>query len=136
MVYLDSNVFVYAVTHDPSQNKKAREAVSILTTVEESRVRGVTSFLTWDELSWVVRKLEGREAGIRAGAALLKMQNLILLSVNLTVMLKAQELLERYSLRPRDAIHVSTALIAGEREIVSEDADLDVVREISRRPLG
>ncbi|MDA4130622.1 MAG: type II toxin-antitoxin system VapC family toxin [Thaumarchaeota archaeon] len=136
MVYLDSIVFVYAVTHDPTRNKKAKEAVNILRGLEEGRgARGVTSFLTWDELSWVVRKLEGREAGIRAGSALLKMQNLVLLTVNLTVVLRAQELLERYSLSPRDAIHVSTALIAGEREIVSEDADLDVVQEISGRPL-
>src|ERR1700730_16583649 len=129
MVYLDSNVFVYAVTHDQARNKKAKEASRILRGVEENGARAVTSLLTWDELSWVVRKLHGREAGVRASAVLLKMQNLVLLTVNLTVILRAQELLERYSLAPRDAIHVSTALIAGEREIVSEDADLDTVRE-------
>src|SRR5579871_3685020 len=136
MVYLDSSVFVYAVTHDPTKNKKAKEAVNLLTAVEEGRTRGVTSILTWDELSWVVRKLEGREAALRAGAALLRIQNLVLYPTTLTVVLKAQELAERYSLAPRDAIHVSTGLITGEREIVTEDADFDDVREISRHPLG
>ncbi|MBI3022213.1 MAG: type II toxin-antitoxin system VapC family toxin [Thaumarchaeota archaeon] len=136
MVYLDSNVFVYAVTHDPASNKKAKKAISILRDVEESRTRGVTSLLTWDELAWVVSRLEGREAGIRAGATFLKLQNLTLLAVSLSMMIRAQELIERYQLKPRDAIHVSTALTAGEREIISDDAELDIVREIRRRPLG
>ena len=136
MVYLDSNVFVYAVTHDPSKSKKASRAIGILREVEEGRLRGVTSLLTWDELAWVVWKLEGREAGVRAGAAFLKLQNLLLLPPSLSVMVRAQELVERYQLKPRDAIHVSTALTAAEREIVSDDAELDVVKEIKRRALG
>jgi len=134
-VYLDSNVFVYAVTHDPAKSKKAKRALGILRGVEEGRTKGVTSLLTWGELAWVVWKLKGRDAGIRAGAAFLKVQNLSLLAVNLTVMVRAQELAERYQLRPRDAIHVSTALTSAEREIVSEDAELDVVKEIRRHPL-
>ena len=136
MVYLDSNVFVYAVTHDRARSGKAKRAISILRDVEDGKTRGVTSLLTWDELAWVVWRLEGREAGIRAGAAFLKLQNLSLLTVGLPVMLRAQELVDRYQLKPRDAIHVSTALTAGEREIISEDAELDIVREIIRRPLS
>ena len=96
----------------------------------------MTSLLTWDELSWVVRKIEGMEAGLTAGATFLKLQNLSLLAVNLSVILRAQELIDKYQLKPRDAIHVSTALSAGEREMISDDAELDVVREIKRRPLG
>lgn len=136
MVYLDANVIVYAVTHDPAKYKKAKEAIRVLRDIEEGKRRGVTSLLTWDEVSWVVWKLEGREAAIKAGSALLKLQNLNLISVNLSVMLRAQELLERYQLKPRDAIHVSTALLAAEREIISDDSDLDVVREITRVSLG
>jgi predicted nucleic acid-binding protein len=135
MVYLDSNVFVYAVTHDPDRSEKAKKAIGILRNVEEGRTRGVTSLLSWDELTWVVWKLEGWEAGIRAGAAFLKLQNLSLLTINLSVMLRAQELIERYQLKPRDAVHVSTALTAGEREIISEDSELEVVKEIRRQPL-
>ncbi|MGI0081194.1 MAG: type II toxin-antitoxin system VapC family toxin, partial [Nitrososphaerales archaeon] len=70
-----------------------------------------------------------------AGLAFLKLRNLSLLTASLEVMLRAQELTERYELKPRDAIHVSTALTAGEREIVSSDAELDVVKEIRRRSL-
>ena len=63
MVYLDSNVFVYAVTHDPSKNKKAEDALAVLRNIEESKIKGVTSLLTWDELVWVV--LEARRTRIR-----------------------------------------------------------------------
>ncbi len=135
MAYLDANVFVYAATHDPAKSGKAKKSISILRDVEEGQIRGVTSFLTWDEVVWVVWKLGGREAAIMAGARFLKLQNLSLVPVNLSVMVRAQELIERYQLKPRDSIHVSTALIAGEREIISEDAELDVIKEIRRQSL-
>ena len=136
MVYLDSNVFVYAVIHDPTRYTKARKAIDILQSVEEGETQAVTSFLAWDELVWVVWKLEGREAGTRAGSALLNLENLTLMPVSSSVMIRAQELIERYPLKPRDSIHVATALIAGDKEVVSDDAELDVVREIKRRPLA
>jgi hypothetical protein len=124
------------VTHDPARSEKARNAIRVLREIEENRTKGVTSLLTWDELAWVVWKLEGREAGRQAGATFLKLRNLSLLTVNISVMLRAQELMERYPLKPRDAIHVATAITAGEREIISDDAELDIVREIERRPLA
>ena len=135
MVYIDSNVFVYAVTYDPATNPKARRAIRVLKEVEGGQKRGETSLLTWDEVTWVVWKLKGYETGTKAGAALLKLRNLILLPVNSSVMVKAQQLVDVYQLKPRDAIHVSSALLAGEREVVSDDSELDVVREIARLPL-
>lgn len=135
MVYLDSNVFVFAVTHDQTRYSKAKKAIAFLRSVEDGDIKGATSFLTWDELTWVVWKLEGRDAGIRSGEALLKLDNLALLPVNLSVMHRAQELIERYQLKPRDSIHVASALMSGEKEIVSDDADLDSVREIKRLAL-
>lgn len=136
MVYLDSNVFVYAVTHDPARYGKAKKAIAFLRSIEEGEIEGATSFLTWDELTWVVWKLEGRDAGVRSGEALLKLDNLALLPVNFSVMHKAQELIERYQLKPRDSIHVASALMSGEKEIISDDAELDSVREIKRRSLN
>lgn len=133
---MDSNVFVYAVTHDPDKNAKARQAIEILKQVEEGQIRGVTSMLTWDELCWVVWRLRGREAGVRAGAAFLRLQNLSFHAVNTQVILRAQELVERYQLKPRDAIHVSTALTVGEKEIISDDSELDEVNEVTRRALN
>jgi predicted nucleic acid-binding protein len=136
MVYLDSNVFVYAVTHDPARYGKAKKAIAFLRSIEEGEIEGATSFLTWDELTWVVWKLEGTDAGVRSGEALLKLDNLSLLPVNFSVMHKAQELIDKYQLKPRDSIHVASALMSGEKEIISDDAELDSVREIKRHSLN
>lgn len=135
MVYLDANLFVYAITHDPSEHPKARAATAILARMVTGELRAVTSFLTWDEVVWVVWRLTGLENAIRAGRALLTLRNLNFIKVDLQIILKSQELVAKYGLKPRDAIHAATALVEGEREIVSDDKELDVVREIRRIPL-
>jgi hypothetical protein len=135
VVYLDANLFVYAITHDPSEHPKARAATAILARMVTGELRAVTSFLTWDEVVWVVWRLTGLENAIRAGRALLTLRNLNFIKVDLQIILKSQELVAKYGLKPRDAIHAATALVEGEREIVSDDKELDVVREIRRIPL-
>ena len=54
MVYVDSNVFVYAVTHDLTRSPKARRAVRVLKDIEGGQKEEATSLLTWDEATWVV----------------------------------------------------------------------------------
>jgi len=135
MVYLDSNVFLYAILYDESSNPKSRRAADILREVEDGKVRGFSSLLTWDEVVWVVWKLSGYEYALKAGASMLRIPNMTYVGVDERVILRAQDLVERHRLRPRDAIHVSTAMLIGEKEMVSDDADLDGVREVERTPL-
>jgi predicted nucleic acid-binding protein len=135
LVYLDSSVFLYAVLCDVSLNPKAGRAVGILREVERGKVRGFSSLLTWDEVTWVVWKIHGYEYALRAGASLLRVPDLAFVGVDEKVVLRAQDLVERYRLRPRDAVHVSTAMLLGEREMVSDDADLDSVKDIKRTAL-
>jgi predicted nucleic acid-binding protein len=135
MVYLDSNVFLYTLLHDGSSNPKAQRAADILRGVEDGKARGFSSLLTWDEVVWVVWRLSGYEYALKAGASILRIPNMTFVGVDERVILRAQDLVERHRLRPRDAIHASTAMLVGEREIVSDDADFDGVRDISRVPL-
>jgi len=135
MVYLDSNVFLYTILHDGSSNPKARRAADILRGVEEGKVKGFSSLLTWDEVVWVVWRLSGYEYALRAGMSMLRIQNMVYVGVDERVILRAQDLMGRHRLRPRDAIHASTAMLVGERELVSDDADFDGVRDIERTPL-
>ena len=135
MVYLDSNVFLYAILHDGSSNPKSRRAADILRGVEDGKVRGFSSLLTWDEVVWVVWRLSGYEYALKAGASMLRIPNMVFVGVDERVILRAQDLVERHGLRPRDAIHVSTAMLVGERELVSDDADFDGVRDVERTPL-
>jgi len=135
MVYLDSNVFLYAILYDQASNPKARKAANILRSIEEGKTKGVTSLLTWDEVVWVVWKLIGYEYALKASASMLRMPHMSFVDVNERIISRAHDLVERYKLKPRDAIHVSTALLVGEREIVSDDAEFDAVKGIERMSL-
>jgi predicted nucleic acid-binding protein len=44
-------------------------------------------------------------------------------------------LLERYDLKPRDSIHLASALSRKIKKVISDDRDLDKVTEIERIPL-
>ncbi|MGQ9468808.1 MAG: type II toxin-antitoxin system VapC family toxin [Nitrososphaerales archaeon] len=135
MVYLDSNVSLYTILYDPRINPKAKRAVSVLSSVEEGKIKGTSSLLTWDEVVWVVWKLVGYEYALKASASMLKVPNMNFFGVNEKTILKANDLVERYKLKPRDAIHISTALLIGEKEIMSDDEEFDVVKGIKRIPL-
>lgn len=132
MVYLDSNIFFYTILYDPKLNPKAKKAVSVLNSVEEGRIKGTISLLTWDEVAWAVWKLVGYEYALKASTSILRMTNMNFFGVNERIILKAHELVERYKLKPRDAIHMSTALMIGEKEIMSDDEEFDVVKGIKR----
>lgn len=135
MVYLDSNVFLYPILYDESSNPKSKRAANILRGVEEGKIKGFSSLLTWDEVVWVVWKLSGYEYALRASASMLRIRNMAFVSIDERIILRAHDLVERHRLKPRDAIHVSTALLIGEREMVSDDADFDGVNDVVRTPL-
>jgi len=135
VVYLDSNVFIYPLIYDLDAEPKAKASRNLLSDVVNGRVRGVTSTLTWDEVVWVVWKVIGYDEAVRAGAALLTLPNTDFMDVTPLTLMKAQGLIDKYGLKPRDSIHVATAILAKEPEVVSDDEELDVVKEIRRVPL-
>lgn len=132
MKYVDSNVFIYPVIYDEKTEKLSVEAKKILVKIAEGDLEAATSFLTWDEVVWVVRKVIDKKSAIKEGEKFLQFPKLEMLEINKNVILKAQDLIDRYKLRPRDAIHVASALENGIKEIISDDPDLDVVKEITR----
>lgn len=135
MVYLDSNVFLYPLVYDERAEPKAKAAARVLRDVTGGRVKGVSSALTWDEVVWVVWRVVGYDEAVKAGSRLLSLSNVEFVEVSDLVLVKAQALVEKYGLKPRDSIHVATALLVREVEVVSDDEELDRVREIKRIPL-
>ncbi len=95
-----------------------------------------TDTLTWDEVVWVVWRVAGHQAAIRQGSALLSLPNLRLLNVDEKSVLKAQEILEKYNLAPRDSLHIGVTFSNNITRILSEDPDLDKVHEIRRTSLA
>lgn len=131
MKYVDANVFVYPVIYDESKVKEARLAKRVLLRIAKGEIEACTASLTWDELVWVVRRFCGASMAEEEGRRFLRFPNLKILGVN-GVLEEAQRVLERYGLRPRDAIHVACALKNRVREIVSDDEELDKIKELKR----
>jgi len=130
-MYLDANFFIFAKFSEERKGMRARE---ILQSIISGR-RAVTSVLAIDEAMWVLRK-EGWNTVLRAFVEeIYGMRNLDVREVPALVPLRALDFIERYNLRPRDAFHVAIMEEFGMNEIVTDDADFDKVKTITRIPL-
>jgi len=129
MIYLDSNAFIWANLYNDKKAEKVRKLMERIITGNEF---SATSTLTFDEVFWIVKKERNFDIAMESIKAFLEMRNLIFLEVNDTVIWRAYNLMDEYGLDPRDAIHVACALVNGIHTIVSEDDDLDKVKEIKR----
>lgn len=133
-VYTDANVFILPAIYGDSG--RGAKATDILRKIETGQLSAYTSCLTWDEVVWVVLKTLGKADSIESGKKLMRFPNLRFVEVSESVIAKSQSLIEKYQLKPRDAIHCSSAISKGISVFVSDDRDFDIVQEIKRTPLG
>ena len=131
MIYLDSNVFIYATLNTKEPGEKAR---SLLLKIQQGEEKAETSAITFDELFWVIRKLDF-EAALEACQALLNFPNLEIISADRDLALLALQIIKKYHLSPRDAIHAATAIEAKAEAVVSTDNHFDKIKELTRRAL-
>jgi uncharacterized protein len=136
MPYIDANVFLYSILYKEEQEPKVKYVRQILQSIEKGELSAYTSTLTWDEVVWIVRKEMGKDEAISQGQKLLGFSNLQWIIVDENILFQAQVLMNKYNLHPRDSIHVASALSRKITIIISEDSDIDRVKEIKRTPLG
>ena len=132
MKYIDSNVFILPIVYDTKVENKAESAKNILIKIADGDLNAATSFLTWDEIVWTVRKLMNPKIAAKEGEKFLQFPNLELLEVKKNVIDKAQGIVNKYGIKPRDAIHVASAIENGIKEIISDDSDMGKIKEITR----
>lgn len=132
MIYLDSNIFIYPLSGNDS---KSGTCAAILDKVSKGEQVAGTSVLTWDEVQHSLKKIIGRENAVTSSAILIKLPNLTLLKTDNSTIAKAQELTEKYTLDPRDAIHAATAILNNCTEFVSDDPDFDKIKELKRKKI-
>jgi predicted nucleic acid-binding protein len=131
MLYLDSNVFIYAAINTKDLGENAR---ALLQKIQQGEIRAKTSALTFDEVFWAVRKHDV-EAAFEACQALLNFPNLDIVPVDRELVIFALQLIKEHHLAPRDAIHAATAIAGKANAIVSTDAHFDKIEELKRRTL-
>jgi predicted nucleic acid-binding protein len=135
MPYIDANVFIFPILYEEEQEPKVKHSKQILQSIEKGELSAYTSTLTWDEVVWIVRKAMGRAEAISQGQKLLGFLNLHWIIVDENILSQAQSLMNKYNLHPRDAVHVASAINRKIVSIISDDLDIDQVKEINRTPL-
>jgi len=131
-LYIDSNIFIYPAIYDPNVIEEAARAKAKLLEIASGTIEGYTSALTWDEVTWVVRRLFGSKQASAQGASFLKFPNLTLLKADAEVLFQAQSIIEEFEVKPRDAIHAASAMLNRIRQILSYDKDFDAIPTLSR----
>jgi len=124
--YIDANIFIQGIIREDNNSKE------IVLKIANNEFIGVTSVLSWDEIVFIVRKFLGNDIAKREGYKFFRLPNIIFVDAKKEVIMKAQKLIEKYDLKPRDAIHAATALNLNIREIISEDDDFDKIKELKR----
>lgn len=109
--------------------KRQRE---FLLKIAKGKIEAYTASITWDEIAWTTRKLFGAESSFDESRKFLNFPNMRILAVKKITVTLAQDLAEKYRLKPRDAIHAATAMEKGITSIVSYDRDFDQVKELTR----
>lgn len=129
MYYCDSNLFIRPTI---SSEPKAERAARILRALVRGQIEGLTSSLTVDEVLWVTWKVAGKEKGTRAAEIVLSLPGLRVVDTKVSDVRRAIELVKKYDLKPRDAIHAACSLNHGVFTIISDDLDFDVMDELGR----
>ena len=132
MIYIDSNIFVYAVL---DQEQKGISARKLLQQVQDGKQKAATCALTLNETMWVIRKQRSVEDSILASEALLTL-NLTFLPVNKDTLLETVHLTKTSNLKPNDATHLASMKLAGITTLISEDKDFDTIKDIKRIDLS
>ncbi len=131
VLYLDANVFIYAIINTEELGEKAR---SLLGKIQQGEEKAETSALTFDEVFWAIKK-HNLELAFTAAEAMLNFSNLEIVSADKEVVRSALEIIKEYHLAPRDAIHAATAIAEKVDFIVSTDYHFDRVKELKWKKL-
>lgn len=121
MIYLDVNIFLYPVLYE--NEKIAKKCKEILVKIASGKINAYTSCLSWDEFVWVISKTLGRKVAVEEGKKLILFPNLRWIEINESIILKAQEIMEKFNLKPRDSIHIASA-VKHCRKMVTLDKEL------------
>lgn len=131
VAYFDTGVFVTPILRNRSESVVSK-CLEWQRLMKAGTVRAITSYLTWDEVTYLVRRHISSDAAAQTGRKLLSLENLEFAPVDGNVMEVAQMVFERWRTKPRDAIHASSALIKAAGTIVTLDVSDSDYRRLRR----
>jgi len=129
MKYLDANFFIFALLDNTKVGENTRQ---LQQKIIEGQYSAVTSSLTLDEILWVLVRNNRKELISEVIDDIYHMPNLTIVATSTAAPRAAVKYIQKYNLKPRDAIHLAVMEELKIKEIVSDDADFDKVRGIKR----
>lgn len=126
--YIDSNIFLYPVLYQGLPEVEL--ARKVLVAIENKEITAYTSTLTWDEVSYVTEKLLGKTDAIEVGKKFINFPYLRFIPADDEIIRMSQLFREKYNLKPRDSIHLSSAIKRQIKKIVTDDRDFGDIKEI------
>src|SRR6266498_965571 len=96
----------------------------VFDTLAAGGIRAVTSVITLMEIAVLPIRRDRRDLADGYEAYLLEYPNLTIVDVDRTITRRAAELRAAHRLRPADALHAATALVAGANYFLTNDRTL------------
>lgn len=134
MIYLDTNVIIYAIENHPRYGKKCRR---ILEDIESERLKASCSALVLVETINVLLRLnkvlKGREENIldvRKNIDAILSLPIIWIDLNFAIIKRASEY--NYNMPGADYIHIASMELNSIAKIISADTDFNAVEFIKR----
>ncbi len=127
--YLETTVFTYLAL---DTGERWNQAAAIIKAMQEGEFVGVTSFVTFEELVFLVLKNKGKESALEAGRNFLLLNNLEIVNATRDIANLTIEAMEKRRLMPRDATHYATAKERGLAIMITEDRDFNKAKEIKK----
>ena len=134
MIYLDTNVIVYAIENHPKYGNACRK---VLLDVESNKLEVSSSIFILVELIGVLNKVNKILSNEKKATIKIEENINAVLSypitwhdLNFTVIRKASEY--KYKIRAADYIHIATIELNGINKIISADSDFDEVKFMER----
>lgn len=134
MIYLDTNIIIYAIENHPKYEKKCK---NILEDIESEKLKAGCSVLVLVEIINVLTKLnkvlkekKERTLDTRKNIDAVLSLPIIWLDVNFAVIKKASDY--DYNMPGADYVHIATMELNSIKKIISADADFDEAEFIDR----
>lgn len=121
--YIDAGIFLTPIL----KNREERiidKCLEWQKKIKDGEIIAYTSYLTWDEVTYKVKKNIGKKESVLIGKALLDFPNLNFLDVDKSIIENAQKFLDKFNIEPRDSIHASSSLQKANGKIIT----LDVIK--------
>ena len=127
-MYIDSNIFIFAALNTDQIGEDCR---AIIEKISEGTLPAASSYLSIDEVMWIVKKNTNRMEAVNIAKSMLSLP-IRWINVDEPIIMGMLATFQTLKLDPRDALHAASMQEHGLDQILSEDTDFENIGKIKR----